>query len=104
MIISDLNLLETVEATNVVGGKGFDIDAKAKFKKDVDTNVKSKIDSEVKSIVKIVGNAAIANAGADANGKNTFTETFTYGQVEEGKKSESVSQSTAATVGFRYYY
>lgn len=94
MIISDLNLLENVEATDVVGGSGY------KFKKDIDVNIKYR--SDVRSKVDLKGNVAEATADATAYGKNTFTsgETFTY--VDQGKVSASSSYSLSATDGAKF--
>jgi hypothetical protein len=75
MIISDLNLLETVEAADVVGGIYL---GSGKYNKKttlyVDEYLKIKKDVDVKVDVK--GN--LATAEAEAKGKDTVTQTFAF--------------------------
>lgn len=99
MKISDLNHIEAVEGTEVVGGTGGQ-GTSGKF--DVNQNINLKFNEEVvkKFDIKfsnddIDGNGSFADAKAYAGGKNSFTNLFTYTETEEGKYSlgESVSQS-----------
>ncbi|MBW4666320.1 MAG: hypothetical protein KME60_02460 [Cyanomargarita calcarea GSE-NOS-MK-12-04C] len=75
MIISDLNLLESVEAADVVGGIYL---GSGKYDKKttlyVDEYLKIKKDVDVK--VDIKGN--LATAEAEAKGKDTVTQTFAF--------------------------
>jgi len=52
----------------------------------------------------IIGNVALADAEADAFGRDTFTQTFTGAQVNQGYSSESYSKSVSATNGSSFYY
>lgn len=65
MIISDLNYLEVVEQTNIVGGGG-----RKKHQLEVKKDVKVDVD--------IKGNLAHAKGSAYADGKNTLAQTITY--------------------------
>lgn len=49
------------------------------------------------------GNLAEAEAGANAYGKHTFTETLTLTEVVEGYYSKSFSESVSATDGAYYH-
>ncbi|BAZ40661.1 hypothetical protein NIES4101_66220 [Calothrix sp. NIES-4101] len=100
MIISDLNLLETVEASAVIGGGGVNFKSKIEFDKNVKIKQDFKIKSKLDSDVDVDGNYAGADATADAFGKDTFSYTITGAQVNAGKSSESFSQSVAATDSF----
>lgn len=95
MIITDLNYLETADA-RVLGG--FDFGDSSKTKVEFKFELKSLIVS--KPIVK--GNAALAEAEADAIGKNTFTSATSSTFVKEGYGSSSSATSVSATSG--YYY
>lgn len=100
MIISDLNYLESVneEVTGGRGrGRGADIDGKIRIKKDVDirVNVYETYDKAVFGFADIKGNLATAEAGADAYGYNTFTETITFTDATP-YSSESYSGSVSA--------
>ncbi len=94
MIISELNYLETANE-EVLGGGGIKFDSY--FKKDV--YVKEYFDTvvynDIYSKVDIYGNAAEAQAIADAYGYNTKTITDTGAQAT-GYSSESFSKSIAA--------
>ena len=70
MIISDLNYLESVE-TDVVGGFNLGYDySNIYFREDF------KIDKDVNSKTRVKGN--LATAEADAVGKDSLSQTFTY--------------------------
>ncbi|MBD2165334.1 hypothetical protein H6G04_13100 [Calothrix membranacea FACHB-236] len=71
MIISDLNLLENVESANVVGGFNLGYDYS-----NIYFNEYFKIKKDVVSKTYVKGN--LATAEADAYGKDTLTQTFTY--------------------------
>ena len=103
MIISDLNILEGVEGSAIVGGGGFKIDNKK------DEKIQSKVDVDIfKTLdvkVKIVGNFADAQAIAQAYGENTDAETISFAEVYEGVSSDAASRSTAAAIkGDKGYY
>lgn len=72
MIISDLNYLETAEET-VEGARGY------RFRKDVKTNVRVRLDvkKRVAAKIRIKGNLADAEALAEADGNNSVAETLT---------------------------
>jgi hypothetical protein len=101
MIISDLNLLETVEAADIVGGtssknvnlqssvkQNFDVDIKIDAKK----NIKSLI--EAKSDVK--GNSAITVFDNTALGPQSYVETNVSNFTAAGYGSESSGSLFAA--------
>ena len=101
MIISDLNYLESANE-EVLGGRGrrgkrYDINGSIRIKKDVDiyVNVYETYDKAVFGFVNVYGNLATAEAGADAYGKNTFTETITFTDATP-YSSESYSGSVSA--------
>ncbi len=58
-----------------------------------------KINAELRSKPDIRGNLAEAEAGANAKGRHTFTETLTLADVVQGRSSSSFSESVAATAG-----
>ncbi|GAA6619415.1 hypothetical protein [Scytonema sp. NUACC26] len=96
MIISDLNTLEVVVGNGVVGGAKIYADVKKNEK----INVKKYVDikKSFKSDVDVKGNAADAEAVADAYGKDTLAETFT-GTKTDSKYSGAYSSSVSATNG-----
>lgn len=94
MIISDINHLEAVEGTEILGGGGFKI-YNDKFEK-IFSVVKVDIEKKVDIDVKLDGNFADAQAVSQAYGKNTDAETITFTEVYEGKSSDAASRSTAA--------
>jgi hypothetical protein len=96
MIISDLNILEAVDGSAVVGGGGFAINNKKfeKIKSKVDVDIHKKLDVQVD----IHGNFADAQAVAQAYGHNTDAETISFAEVHEGVSSDAASRSTAAAV------
>jgi hypothetical protein len=94
MIISDLNHLEVVEGTAIVGGGGFDIvNRKDEFIR-VDELVA--INKDLFVNVDVKGNFADAQADAQAFGKDTDAQTIAATVVEEDKYSISTTRSIAA--------
>ncbi|MFH7028976.1 MAG: hypothetical protein ACHBN1_27185 [Heteroscytonema crispum UTEX LB 1556] len=75
MIISDLNLLETVEAANVVGGIFL---GTGKYNKSTTLYVKEVVDIKKDVDVKVDLKGNLATAEAEAVGKNTVTQTFAF--------------------------
>jgi hypothetical protein len=90
MIISDLNYLETAEASAVVGGIFF---GKLNSKVTAELYVKERFDikKNLDSKVDVKGN--LATAEAEAFGKDTLTQTFAT--VVEDKYSASTSIAAA---------
>ena len=106
MIISDLNLLETVEATEVVGGWGRRSYGNGKKNKKI-TNIASSnyYQSDLNvgftgklTLVKVSvkGNDAEASSNAMAEGDNTYTKTAS-GTYTSDYGSESGSYSKSST-------
>ncbi|MCX7596296.1 MAG: hypothetical protein N2235_21570 [Fischerella sp.] len=93
MIISDLNLLESVEGTGVVGGS-LKVDFRKKFDKIV--NIKTDVVSAIKSAPAVKGNVALAEAAANAEGKDTFTDAESFTDAVEDKYSRSLANSVSA--------
>ncbi|QYX30182.1 hypothetical protein [Sphaerospermopsis torques-reginae] len=91
MIISDLNLLETVEASAVVGGNG--------GKYTYYQNDKVKLD--IYTDIDLDDNSAEAFGDAIAKGKNSFTKTYTFAYASD-YYSASSSASFAAVDGKKY--
>jgi hypothetical protein len=95
MIISDLALLETVEANNVVGGSSFskdvkfntkvnqkfDVDIMVKAKKDIESKINAKTDVKGYSAVNVYENTAEGN-NAYAQSDVTNFVSQTYGLAE----------------------
>ncbi|MDH6061812.1 hypothetical protein NWP17_15455 [Chrysosporum bergii ANA360D] len=101
MVISDLNILEAVEGSAIVGGGGFSI-FNEKFE-NIESAVNVNINKALNVQVDILGNFADAQAVAQAYGKNTDAETITFAEVEEGVYSDAASRSTAAAFpGYEY--
>jgi hypothetical protein len=96
MIISDLNILEAVDGSAVVGGGGFHINNR-KLEK-IDSKVNVDIHKRLDVQVDIHGNFADAQAVAQAYGHNTDAETITFAEVHEGVSSDAASRSTAAAL------
>ncbi|MEB3356496.1 MAG: hypothetical protein VKK04_07195 [Synechococcales bacterium] len=100
MIISDLNYLEAANEEILGGGrrKRGDINADIKVKKEVKifVDVFETYDKAIFGFVNVHGNLATAEAGADATGYDTFTETFTFTDVNP-YGSESYSGSVSGT-------
>ena len=93
MNISDLNHLEVVEESNVVGGGGFTL-----FDKQfVDVELNSKFVNIFKDYVDLDANTAFAKSTADAIGKYTKTDVFnkTTAVAGVGSSSEGFSGSAA---------
>jgi hypothetical protein len=102
MNISDLNYFESANE-GIMGGTRFyrpsrDINADIKVRKDayiVDTQIYT-VDALVVAQAHIVGNIAVAEAGADASGANTFTSTLSFSDAQSFYGSESYSSSVSA--------
>lgn len=62
-----------------------------------------KINAELKSVPYVRGNLAEAEAGANAYGKHTFSESLTITEVAQGYYSKSFSESVSATDGAKYH-
>ena len=62
-----------------------------------------KVNAELKSVPYVRGNLAEAEAGANAYGKHTFSETLTITEVAQGYYSKSFSESVSATDGAEYH-
>jgi hypothetical protein len=92
MIVSDLNALELVESTEVIGGGYFE---PTYYENDI---FKFKVYSDPK----IKGNVALSFGYADAWGKNTFTKVYnsTYSSPYN---SYSEGFSVSATGGYEKY-
>lgn len=58
--------------------------------------------SNIYSHPRVKGNAAEAEAGASAYGRNTFTQTSSFSDVVQHRSSTSYSDSVAATKGSYY--
>lgn len=97
MIISDLNILEAVDGSAVVGGNGgFHIynNKLEKIDSKVNVDIRKKLDVQLD----IHGNFGDAQAVAQAYGHNTDAETITFAEVHEGISSNAASRSTAAAL------
>ena len=95
MNISDLNHLEVVEDSNVVGGYGSLISG---FDKEVvDVNVDFEFFNKFKSLVDLDGNTASSKSIADAFGPYTKTDTFNQTKTIAGYGSSSVGISGSAS-------
>jgi len=93
MIISDLNHIEVVnEETNIVGG--FYRRVNFRDYKNININKRVDINERFQSIVKVRGNAATAEATADANGRDSLAETITDAQANS-YGSSAISLSVA---------
>ncbi|NEO79479.1 hypothetical protein [Moorena sp. SIO4G3] len=93
MIISDLNHIEVVnEETNIVGGLRRSVYFRDNKKIDIKKRVNIK--ERFESIVKVRGNAATAEATADAKGKDSLAETITDAQANS-HGSSAISLSVA---------
>ena len=62
-----------------------------------------KINAELRSKPYVRGNLAEAEAGANAYGKHTFSESLTITEVAQGHHSKSFSESVSATDGAKYH-
>jgi hypothetical protein len=90
MLISDLNHLETIEATQVIGGRSpivVSYNKVLKVNSDVVSNVLSKPD--------VTDNVATGFVDSIANGTNTFTDSELVLNAEEGKSSRSTAKGVA---------
>lgn len=98
MNISDLNILEVVEAAEVVGG--FNL---GKDYSDVYFNEKFSIDKKVYSNVYAKGHIATSESDAEAYGYGTVTQTFNSTKTTPYSSSSS-GTAISATSGSYYYY
>lgn len=92
MIISDLNNLEVVEGSGVIGGIA-NREAKTvlKFKEDVEIYKDIKVKTDVK------GRTAFGEADAVAYGKNAVAQFFTTSYVDDYEASGSATSLSAAS-------
>ncbi|NEP29412.1 hypothetical protein [Moorena sp. SIO3I6] len=92
MNISDLNHIEVVnEETNIIGA-GFSGRVFFRDFKDIDINKRVNIKERFESLVRVRGNAATAEATADAVGKDSLAETITDAQANSfGSSAISLS-------------
>ncbi|MBE9213165.1 hypothetical protein IQ247_10855 [Plectonema cf. radiosum LEGE 06105] len=97
MNIFDLNHIEAVEGTEVLGGGYYYSQPDFKFEKKVDTDVKNRLDvfKDVYSKAVVKGNLADAEAFADAYGDDSFSETLTV-TYADSYNSQSYSDSKSA--------
>lgn len=100
MKIFDLNHLETVEGTDVIGGGrykggsyGVRINKNVRIKFDEDFNV----DKNINSDADISDNVAIIEGDAEAYGKSTLTEVFGFTTTVQNKYSGSSLTSISAS-------
>ena len=99
MNISDLNHLEVVEESNVIGGSslvGNDYER-------IDVKVTFDFNNSFFSDVHLDGNTASAKALADAKGRDTKSDTFAQTYSDDWQ-SASVSIAGSATEGGYYYW
>ncbi|MBF2015549.1 MAG: hypothetical protein IGS23_10190 [Rivularia sp. T60_A2020_040] len=96
MNIFDLNHIEAVEGTEVVGGHGYS-KPDFEFTKVVNTDVTNRLDAfkTVFSKAVVKGNLADAEAFADASGEDSFSETLTVTYADD-YTSQSYSDSKSA--------
>jgi len=98
MNIFDLNHIEAVEGTEVLGGGYYYSQPDFKFRKEVNTNVTNRLDAfkNVYSNVYVKGNLADAEAFAEAYGPDSLAETLTV-TYTDSYKSEAYSDSKSAS-------
>jgi len=104
MIISDLNYLESAEAT-ITGGWYYDnyISVKFKDKKEIDIQETVNIQKFLFTESYVFGTSALAQASSDAEGPNTNAEAFSATETKPGQ-SGAVSLSIAQSNGAYHYY
>jgi hypothetical protein len=100
MIISDLNVLEVVEATEVLGGNRAKT-INLRFKKDLDVNVN--VDKDVNVKLKLDGNFADVEGESKAYGNNTVTEILFYTKATPYSSTSAVSAFSAVDDGKKKY-
>lgn len=102
MNIFDLNHLEAVEGTDVVGGRYYGGYRSNTFRtyidKDVDIDIDENvdIDKDVNSKVKLKGNLALAEGDAQAKGFNTLAESFTFTYTDPYNSAASSTSVSAS--------
>jgi hypothetical protein len=94
MIITDLNVMESVEGAAVIGGSG----GKTSRSVTVKRNFKTTLDNSLKSKVDVDGNFASGSFSADAVGRDTFTDGYVKVKTTPGS-SHSSGGAVAATGG-----
>lgn len=101
MLIFDLNYLEVIDQeANIIGSGGVNSNSNIRKKVDIFKKVLVDIRKKVNSEANVKGHLAEAEALADAKGRNTLSETFTFSQTGN-YGSSAASESTSAT---RNYY
>ena len=99
MNISDLNHLEVVEESNIIGGSS----NVGNDKERIDVAVKFKFKNDFESKVKLDYNTASGKALADAYGYESKADTFSQTYTEAGIGSSSVSISGSASKPYPSY-
>ncbi len=97
MIITDLNVMESVEGAAVIGGGGKGGSGNVSFKR----RSSSVVDNSLKSRVDLDGNYAGGTFDADAYGRDTFTDGYVKVKTTPGS-SHSSGGAVAATGGGKY--
>ncbi len=97
MKIFDLNHIEAVEGTEVLGGRGRRRGRRFDFSKkiDIDEDIKIDIDKDVDVDVDVDDNLADAEAVAQTSGKNGLSETLTFSYADRFG-TEAASKSVSA--------
>jgi hypothetical protein len=98
MIINDLNVMESVEGAAVIGGAG-----KPSGSVKVDRNFTTRIDNSVKTRADIQGNTASGDFGADAYGRDTFTDGYVRVKTTPGSSSSHGGAIAVTGGGGRKY-
>ncbi|MEM9925666.1 MAG: hypothetical protein AAF915_18275 [Cyanobacteria bacterium P01_D01_bin.50] len=100
MNILDLNHIEAVEGTEVIGGGKFKkgkggVDFDVKTRKDVDIIFTEFVDvfKTFDILSKVEGTSALAEGDAEAIGKNSSAEVFTFTKTIDGVGSQASSTS-----------
>ncbi|MBW4591415.1 MAG: hypothetical protein KME46_00445 [Brasilonema angustatum HA4187-MV1] len=102
MIISDLNLLETVEGAEVVGGLGLSKNVNLftgstqTFSSTINLTALKNISSTVNVATTVTGNQSVNIYDNTAQGNNSYTESNVTNTVIGGAGSESAGTLTAA--------
>ena len=104
MKISDLNYVETIETSEILGGRGsYDFNRKKNLKIDIKENVKIRKDLFTDSVV--YGNSALAEADSEAYGANSNAEAFSFTFTDDyasAASATSVSQSDGAYSHYKH--
>ena len=101
MNISDLNHLEVVEASSVVGGTSYGYTTYDNEYINVDVNFD--FDNKFKSLVYLQGNTASSKSLADAFGPYSKADTFNQTKTIAGYGSSSVGISGSASSFYPSY-